>query len=149
MMASTTSTSGRAPGAPTGPRDGAGPSWPRIAAATSYAGVVGFQLALAAGAPWGIAAWGGANEGVLPPGFRIGSAISAAVWAIVAASLGTSWLPARWRRRVLTVLAVLAPLSLVMNLATPSSIERAVWAPITAVQTVLVLLALRAERRLR
>jgi hypothetical protein len=68
---------------------------------------------------------------------------------LVAASLGTSWPPARWRRPVLTGLAVLAPVSLAMNLATPSPVERAVWAPITAAQTVLVLLAFRAERRAR
>lgn len=123
------------------------PTWPRKAAAATYAGVAGFQVALAAGAPWGVAAWGGAHEGVLPMGFRVGSVVSAGVWGLVAASLGTSWPPARWRRPVLTGLAVLAPVSFAMNLATPSPIERAIWAPITAAQTVLVLLAFRAERR--
>ncbi len=52
--------------------------WPRQALAASYAGVAAFQVALAAGAPWGAAAWGGAKKGVLPTEFRIGSVISAA-----------------------------------------------------------------------
>jgi hypothetical protein len=34
-----------------------------------------FQLALAAGAPWGAAAYGGGWEGVLPRGIRINSLV--------------------------------------------------------------------------
>ncbi len=117
--------------------------WSRQALAASYAGVAAFQVALAAGAPWGAAAWGGANEGVLPTGFRIGSVISAGLWGAAAASLGTSWGGPRRRRQVLAVLTVLAPVSLVMNLVTPSPVERAIWGPICAAQTVLVLLARR------
>lgn len=40
-----------------------------------------FQTALAAGAPWGAAAWGGDHHGTLPVGYRLGSAGSAAVLA--------------------------------------------------------------------
>jgi hypothetical protein len=38
-----------------------------------------FQLALALGAPWGAAAWGGSHPGVLPTRFRVASAVVALV----------------------------------------------------------------------
>ncbi|MCI0679398.1 MAG: hypothetical protein L0Z63_10210 [Actinobacteria bacterium] len=38
-----------------------------------------FQLALAAGAPWGVAAWGGRHPGVLPTRLRIASVVVALV----------------------------------------------------------------------
>lgn len=37
--------------------------------------LVVFQLALAAGAPWGAAAWGGQHQGVLPGRLRVASAV--------------------------------------------------------------------------
>jgi hypothetical protein len=44
--------------------------------ATAILGVlIAFQLALAAGAPWGKAAYGGAWEGTLPKGIRINSLV--------------------------------------------------------------------------
>lgn len=49
-------------------------------------GVVAFQLALAAGAPWG--AQGGMNEGVFPDALRIGSVITAVSYALLAATAG-------------------------------------------------------------
>jgi hypothetical protein len=45
---------------------------------------VGFQVALAAGAPWGAAAYGGRAarpDGTLPPAYRVGSAVTVAVLA--------------------------------------------------------------------
>jgi len=41
-----------------------------------------FQIALAAGAPLGRFAWGGRSR-VLPPGLRVGSAISVLVYALI------------------------------------------------------------------
>jgi hypothetical protein len=44
----------------------------------------GFQVALAAGAPWGAAAYGGRAarpDGTLPPTYRVGSAVTVAVLA--------------------------------------------------------------------
>ena len=38
-----------------------------------------FQLGLALGAPWGKAAWGGQNPGVLPTGLRVASGLAAVV----------------------------------------------------------------------
>src|SRR4051794_16738071 len=43
-------------------------------------GIATFQAALAAGAPWGEAAYGGANAGVLPAGQRISSVVAVPVY---------------------------------------------------------------------
>ena len=63
--------------------------------------IVVFQLALAFGAPWGAAAWGGQHPGVLPTRLRIASAVVAVVVypiviALVLAAAGIiddAWLP--------------------------------------------------------
>src|SRR4051812_30358375 len=58
-------------------------------AAYLFAGLIGvtvaFQLALAAGAPWGRAAMGGRWPGVLPPQMRIAVLTQAAVLVLMAA----------------------------------------------------------------
>lgn len=43
-----------------------------------------FQVALAAGAPWGRFVWGGQHAGVLPTRFRVGSALSPLLYAAFA-----------------------------------------------------------------
>lgn len=56
----------------------------RVAAilyAILMAGVVVFQIALAAGAPWGAYAMGGAAPGQFPPAMRIGAIIQAVLLA--------------------------------------------------------------------
>jgi hypothetical protein len=53
-----------------------------IAATVGFAGLAVFQLLLAAGVPWGEAAWGGSHEGTLPASLRIGSAGSLLVYAV-------------------------------------------------------------------
>jgi hypothetical protein len=108
------------------------------AAAIIYAiislGVVAFQLALAAGAPWGAYAMGGAFPGQFPPALRIASIIQAVLLvgmaAVILARAGLI-LP-RWSRvsRWLAwVVVAFAAVSLVLNLITPSAGERAIWAP--------------------
>lgn len=42
-------------------------------------GVVAFQLALAAGAPWGSFAMGGAYPGTFPPALRVAAVVQAAL----------------------------------------------------------------------
>jgi hypothetical protein len=44
-----------------------------------------YQFLLAAGAPFGQAAWGGTHEGQLPVALRVGSGISVLVYALAAA----------------------------------------------------------------
>ena len=55
-----------------------------MAAGVGFLLVAGFQIALALGAPWGRAAWGGAHEGRLPGKLRVASLVSAAFWILLA-----------------------------------------------------------------
>jgi hypothetical protein len=102
----------------------------RVAAALLIV-VVAFQVALAAGAPWGEATQGGGNLGVLPDSLRVGSLVTVAIYALLAAVAGTSWAPATLRRRVLYVASAVMVVAAVLNIASPSFIERIIWAPVT------------------
>lgn len=100
-----------------------------------------FQVALAAGAPWGAAAWGGAHPGVLPSGLRGSSAVSALVYlglGLVAGSRRNGVVSPTARRRTLTVAAGLMVVGTVANLASPSVVEKAVWTPVAAALAVLL-----------
>ena len=101
--------------------------------------LIAFQLALAAGAPLGAAAWGGQNPGVLPGRLRIASALVAIVVypimlaVILAASglIGNEWLPidpnvACW------ILAGFFVLGALVNALSRSPAER-IWALASAV----------------
>lgn len=104
-----------------------------------------FQALLAAGVPWGRAAWGGQHE-VLPTGFRIGSVFSALffVFAILAA-LSRGDVIGLFTRGLTTVFfwiyTIYFGIGIVMNAVSRSRIER-VWAPFAAVMFVLSLLLL-------
>jgi hypothetical protein len=97
--------------------------------------VVAFQIALAAGAPWGAFAMGGAYPGQFPPALRIAALIQAALLlalaAVVLARVGLilpSWSRAvRW---LIWFVVAFSTLSFILNLITPSAGERAIWAPI-------------------
>lgn len=97
--------------------------------------VVGFQVALAAGAPWGAFAMGGAFPGQFPPALRIAALVQAvlliALAAVVLARAGVllpGWSQvSRW---LIWFVVAFAALSLVLNLITPSTGERAIWAPV-------------------
>ena len=97
--------------------------------------VVAFQLGLAAGAPWGAYAMGGAFPGQYPPALRIAALIQAALLAgmaaVVLARAGlvlSGW--GRVSRWLVWIVVAFAALSFVLNLITPSAGERAIWAPI-------------------
>ena len=98
-------------------------------------GVVGFQIALAAGAPWGAYAMGGAFPGQFPPALRVAAVFQAVIlagWAAVVLARAGLILP-RWSRVsrwLIWVVVAFAAVSLVLNLITPSAGERALWAPI-------------------
>jgi hypothetical protein len=112
-----------------------------IVAATLLGVIAFFQLALAAGAPWGAASWGGRHEGKLPTGYRIGSAIAGlffypvvAIMILDAAGVigdeaGSGGRAGLW------VFTGLFGLSTVINLISPSKVER-LWAPVALVLTV-------------
>ena len=110
----------------------------RVAAllyAVLSAGVVAFQIALAAGAPWGAYAMGGASPGQFPPALRIAALVQAALIvgmaAIVLSRAGlilAGW--SRVSRWLVWVVVAVTAVSLVLNLITPSAGEQALWAPV-------------------
>lgn len=123
-----------------------------VAAASGFALVTAFQVALAAGAPLGAAAWSGAHPGRLPDDLRVASSVSAVVWllaALVVLARGGAGvrLPARVGRTGVRTLAGLLGLGAVMNAASSSPWERFGWAPFTLALLVLcVLLARRGPQ---
>jgi hypothetical protein len=112
-----------------------------IVAAVLMAVIGAFQLALAAGAPWGVAAYGGTWPGVLPKGIRINSlGFGAVVYPLAilyildaGGSAEFSWLPAS--QVVVWVLVAFFGLGAVVNAASRSKIERW-WAPVALAITV-------------
>ncbi len=112
-----------------------------ITAATLLGVIAVFQIALAAGVPWGAASWGGRHPGKLPTGYRIGSAVAGlffypAVAGLILESAGvigddisSGGVAGLW------VLAGLFGLSTVINLISPSKVER-IWAPVALVLTI-------------
>ena len=101
------------------------------AAATLIGTTALFQVALAIGAPWGAAAWGGQHPGVLPARTRWASAGSALVLASVAVVAGTPDLVGPvLRRRVLVGATGYFALGTVINAASRSPVERAIWTPV-------------------
>jgi hypothetical protein len=107
--------------------------------------VVVFQIALALGAPWGAYAMGGAFPGQFPPAMRVSAGVQAIILALVAcvvlARAGvalSSWSGvARW---LIWVIVALLAVSVVLNLITPSSGERMIWAPVAALLFICCLL---------
>jgi len=97
-------------------------------------GVVAFQMALAAGAPWGAYAMGGAFPGQFPPALRVAALIQAALligMAFVVLARAGLILPG-WSRAsgwLVWFVVAFSALSLILNLLTPSAGERAIWAP--------------------
>jgi hypothetical protein len=97
--------------------------------------VVGFQLALAAGAPWGEYAMGGRFAGRFPPSMRA----AAVVQAVILGSLALVVLDAAglvelgWAAALpwlVWVPVVVSALSAFLNAITPSRAERRLWLPL-------------------
>ena len=97
-----------------------------------------FQLALAAGAPWGAYAMGGAFPGVMPTPMRVAAVVQVGVLAAVALvvlSRAGLMLPG-WRRAsgfLIYLIVALLGISVILNLITPSPMERLIWAPVVVV----------------
>lgn len=100
--------------------------------------VVGFQLALALGAPWGEYAMGGAFPGRMPPAMRVAGVVQAALLAGLAIivlsaaglampDLADAWPWLAWAPVVVSALAVL------LNASTRSQGERRIWLPVAIV----------------
>ncbi len=112
-----------------------------VAITALLAVLVAFQLALAIGAPWGRAAYGGVSHPVLAPRLRVASGIAAAVWSAVAVLVLRIADVSAWPDLPAPVLAVAAwalvglfAVAVVANAATRSRIERAIWLPYSLVQ---------------
>jgi len=131
-----------------------GPRERRLAlmVACGFAAVVGFQLALVAGAPWGSAAWGGSIPGQLPAELRVASAFSACFWlvatltALSRGGIAASPIPYTFSRRAMWGLTALLAVGAVMNAASSSRWERYGWTPFILGLTVLSLQLARARR---
>jgi hypothetical protein len=100
--------------------------------------VVAFQLALAAGAPWGDRAMGGRYPGRLPPAARAAALVQAVVLALfalvvldAAGAIALGWAAALPWLPWLPVAVSL--LSAAMNAATRSAAERRTWLPVAMV----------------
>lgn len=99
---------------------------------------VAFQLALALGAPLGRYALGGRFPGPLPPPMRIAAVVQAAIiagLAVIVLSASGLVVPAlassvRW---LIWLVVAFSAVSLVLNLVTPSAVERRIWAPVALV----------------
>jgi hypothetical protein len=126
----------------------------RTAAALAAAGFLGlalFQAALAAGADWGHAAWGGANA-ELSTAQRIGSALAVLVWAAAAVVLlgraGFLWSgrgdarPFRWGTWVVAAGCVLGSLA---NLASESRYESLILGPLALTLAILCVVVARSR----
>ena len=122
-------------------------------AAAGFILVAAFQLALVLGAPWGEYTQGGGTSGALAPSGRIVAAVSGLVSTVMAGAIlartGTGPLR-RLPRGVVTVLAwvttVLAVITVVLNIITRSSAERGVFAPVSMVLVVLVIIVMVTTR---
>jgi hypothetical protein len=111
--------------------------------------IVAFQLALALGAPWGSAAWGGQHPGVLPTRLRIASAVAALVVYPLIALLVVSaagWVDVSWLDGLgswpMWILAGFLALGALANFASRSPRER-IWGPVAlAISACCVVLAI-------
>ncbi len=110
----------------------------RTALAVLLGGLATFQAALAAGAPWGELAWGGAHPEVVPGSLRVASAVSCAAWgaAAVAVASDRPRHPGA-RRTLLRGVAVVSGVGAAVNLASPSLPERLLWVPVASGISVL------------
>jgi hypothetical protein len=121
------------------------------AAAGGFLVVSCFQVALALGAPFGAAAFGGANAGQLPPELRLVSAVAAGFWLLAALHALTrggfiTRFPGAGNRRFTWALAGVTAVGSVMNLASSSPWERFGWAPCTLILAVLCLVLAKGGR---
>ena len=124
------------------------------AAAVVLLGIAVFQVALVFGAPWGAYTQGGETEGALGTSGRVLAAVSCALLFVMAAAI-----LARVREgplanapeRLVTALAwlttIYSALAVVLNLATQSSSERAVFGPIAILLLLLVVTTMVGSRR--
>lgn len=105
--------------------------------------VVGFQLCMIAGAPWGRLTQGGAHPGTLPISGRIAAGFSIVLMLVMAASiLSAAGFAPNWPTWTGWATLGVTVLSVIMNLITPSKPERMVWGPVTILMLALALVVM-------
>jgi hypothetical protein len=123
-----------------------------IGAAVGFGGLAVFQVLLAAGAPFGAAAWGGTNKGALPQGLRVGSGIAILVYGAAASViLARAGFRVRCVSRTLAkfgswVVVVLLTFGSLANFASQSPWERYLLGPVTLVLSGLCLVVARSPK---
>lgn len=124
------------------------------AAAVVMVSIAAFQVALVLGAPWGAYTQGGRKDGALDTSGRVVAAISCAVLLVMAAAILARVREGpleRAPRRLVTTLSwfttIYSAVAVVINLATQSSSERAVFAPTAILLFVLVVATMVGSRR--
>lgn len=120
-----------------------------IVAAVGFGSFAVYQVALAAGAPWGDHVWGGRHEGVLPTSLRIGSGFAVVVLAGMATVvlvrsgvIRTAGGPGRLTKTTWAISAYMT-LNTLGNLASESQVEQAVFGPFTALMAGLTAVVAR------
>ena len=112
--------------------------------------VVAFQAALTFGAPFGVAALGGANPGQLPTALRLVTGVAAVVWLfavlVVLARGGHALVPFPevLARVGLWVVVGFLGVGVLMNFASSSPWERFGWGPYTLIMFVLSVVLARS-----
>jgi hypothetical protein len=112
--------------------------------------VVAFQAALTFGAPFGVAAQGGANPGQLPVALRLVTGVGAVVWLFAAMVVlarggrGVVPLPNAVVRVGSWVVVGLLGVGALVNFASSSPWERFGWGPFTLVLFVLSVVLARS-----
>jgi len=113
-------------------------------------GAIGFQVALAAGAPWGAYAMGGAVPGRFPPAMRVsalGQAVVIAALALVVLSAARLVLPSvvdglPW---LAWIPVAFSAVSVGLNGISPSAGERRIWVPATIILLITSLIVALAR----
>jgi len=101
-------------------------------------GIVGFQVALIFGAPWGRLTQGGQIEGSLPLTGRIIAAISIGILtAIALAMLSAAGHWPNWPSWTAWLATGILAVSTLLNWITPSQVERKLWGPIMTFTLIL------------
>lgn len=111
----------------------------RFEAATAVSLLVigAFQGAIAVGAPWGRAAYGGTRHGTLPGHLRAVSAAAALGYGAGAALILRGTGSPKARNRAFAGLSLFMSIGTVANGASRSPVERALWTPISVATAAL------------
>ena len=110
-------------------------SIPALVFASLIAVAILFQLALAAGLPWGSVAMGGRFPGKLPRRMRLAALVQAVILLVLggivlvrAGMIVPGWYSAA--ESAIWFVVAFSALSVVLNVITKSKWERRIWAPV-------------------